>query len=90
MATLGLSPRVRVCARERVSASGGCGFITACLGITPEQLAGEMADKATTAADLAHQAALDFYDLPEGEARRLLRLMSHHLADLAADAEAIA
>ena len=48
-----------------------------------------MADKATKAAELAHQAALDFHDLPEGEARRLLRLMAHHLADLVADAEAL-
>ena len=60
-----------------------------CLGITPEQLAGEMAAKASRAADLAHQATIGFDDLPEGDARRLLRLMAHHLSDLANDAEAI-
>ena len=59
------------------------------VGTTPERLAAGIAEKARSAAQLAHDSALDTGDPDPARARHLLRLMAHHLQDIGLDAEAM-
>ena len=59
------------------------------VGTTPEQLAEGISEKARKAAYLAQESAMHPDGIDPGLARYMLRLMAHHLQDLALDAEAM-
>lgn len=59
------------------------------MGATPEKLAEEISEKAHKSAFLAQETAMSSEELDPTLARHLLRLMAHHLQDIALDAEAM-